>query len=222
MRKILFALAGLLLTFPVHAADKAGPATIAPAVADASASELRLPFHGLHIGAVLGHASGALRDAEGFQIPRDGYTVGGLIGYDHRLSTLPGVVVGAEADLSVTDVSGSTGPGGFAVHGSSKVLGSVRARLGYSFGNTMLYATGGLGTTNAKINVDGLGSASNNHVKGIVYGAGLESYLIGNIGVRIEWLRFDWRGAGFASDAFDAGKFKGADDQIRAGLVFRL
>lgn len=223
LKLAIAALCGLVFTLPAFAADLAKPE---PAKV-AAEPELALPFQGLSIAVILGHAAGSIRDADGFQIPREGYTGGLGIGYDRRLSSVPGLVVGAVvvgvlADISLTEISGTQSAGAFAVHSSSKVLGTVRARAGLALGHTLLYGTGGLATTNGKVTFDGGGSADNNHVKGFVYGAGLESALFGNLGLRIEALRFDWRGAGFASDGFDAGKLRAHDTHIRAALVVKL
>ena len=219
MRRMIVALAAALLAFPAFAADKGAPPSVA--AVDALPDAAR-PFHGLYVGAVAGAAAGSLRDAEGFRIPRDGLTAGGLIGYSARISGVPGLVLGAEADLSATDISGSTSVDGFRITGSSKMLGSVRARAGVVMGQTLLYATGGLAVSNAELAVQSVGNASNNHVRGLVYGVGIEAVILGNLAVRVEGLQFDWRGAGFASDAFDAGRVRSEDRHIRAGLIVRL
>jgi outer membrane immunogenic protein len=213
-----FALAAATAWFgPALAADKAGPAPAAATVA-----ELKDPWTGPYIGAVLGHAAGLIRDETGFAIPRDGYTATGLIGYNHRLPGMNGILIGAEADIGATDISGATNPGGFQVKGSTKWLGSLRARVGYGHGSTMLFATGGVAMSNGRVAVESVGAVEAEKVRGIVYGAGIESFLFGNLGIRIEWLRFDWRGAGYTNDVIDAGKLKANDDHVRAGLIFRL
>ena len=76
MRKILAIIAGLIAV-PAYAADKGGPV-----VAQGPGETLALPFHGLYIGAALGHATGALNDTEGFKLPREGYTASALAGYN--------------------------------------------------------------------------------------------------------------------------------------------
>ena len=208
-------LAGLIALFalPAFAADKGGPA--APAVV----AEPAPAFHGLYVGAVAGHSAGTLNDAEGFKLPREGYTAGALIGYNHRL---PGFVIGGEIDLSVLDVAGSTNAGGFTVSGSSKVLASARARMGIPLGHTLLYGTAGLATTNGKLAVEDVGSNERNRINGWVAGAGIESMLFGNMGVRVEALRFQWDDRSFVIDGQDTGKLRSHDTHVRAGLVFKL
>ena len=208
-------LAGLLALFalPAFAADKGGPAPAAVVAEPAPA------FHGLYIGGMLGHSTGSISDAEGFKFPREGYTATGLVGYNHRL---PGVVLGAEADIGVTDVAGTTNVDGFTIKGSSKYIGSLRARVGAPLGHTMLYGTAGVAMTNAKLAVVDIGSGERDQVRGYVYGGGIESYLFGNIGARLEVLRYQWDKESFTIDGHDTGKLRSHDTHVRAGLVFRL
>jgi outer membrane immunogenic protein len=206
-------IAALLLSAPSRAADKAEPPVTTAPAAD------KLPFHGLYIGGLIGHATGQTRDAEGFTFPREGYTVTGLIGYNHRL---PGVVVGLEADLGATDVAGSTSAGGFTVTGSSKVLGSIRGRIGRAFGESLLYATGGLAMTNAKLAVETFGANEHNRVNGYVFGAGFETFAFHNVGVRLEALQYRWQDQGFVIGGADTGKLRSHDTHVRVGLIIRL
>jgi outer membrane immunogenic protein len=199
-----------------YAADKVAPA---PVVAQGPGETLALPFQGLYIGGAIGAADGQIRDSDGFKLPRDGLTASGLIGYNHRL---PGLVIGGEADLGLTDISGSQSAAGFTIRGSTKYLGSVRGRIGKAMGDSMLYATAGIAMTDGRVSVDDVGSASKNRINGWVYGAGFESFIFGNMGIRLEALRYEWRPEGLTSDAIDTGKLKSHDTHVRAGLVFRL
>ncbi len=214
MRKILAIIAGLIAV-PAHAADKGG----APVVAQGAGETLALPFNGLYLGGVLGAADGQIRDTEGFKLPRDGLTASGFAGYNHRI---PGIVIGGEVDLGLTDISGSQSAEGFTIRGSTKYIGSIRGRIGKPMGDSMLYATAGVAMTDGKIAVDDIASASKNRINGFVYGAGFESFIFGNLGVRLEALRYEWRPEGLTSDSIDTGKLKSHDTHVRAGLVFRL
>lgn len=216
MRKILAVIAGLLAV-PAYAADKAGPV-----VAQGAGETLVLPFQGLYIGGAIGAADGQIRDSDGFKMPRDGLTASGLLGYNHRVATMPGIVIGVEGDIGLTDISGSNSADGFTIKGSTKYLGSVRGRIGKAMGDSMLYATAGIAMTDGRIAVDDVGSASKNRINGFVYGAGFESFILGNMGVRLEALRYDWRPEGLTSDVIETGKLKSHDTHVRAALIFRL
>ena len=218
MRPLLAAALAVVLASPAIAADKGGPAS---AAAPAPAVEMAAPFQGLYIGALVGHTAGSINDAEGFKIPREGYTATGVLGYNHR--ALHGVVVGLEGDFGLTDVSGATNAGGgFTVRGSNKFNTSLRARLGFvPLSHTMLYATGGVALTNAKLAVDDIGSQEKN-TKGYVFGGGLESCVFGNMCVRGEVLRYQWLDQAYTIGGADTGKLGSHDTVARAGLVFKL
>lgn len=197
------------------AADLAKPAAPEPAKV-----EMVPAFHGLYIGALLGHSAGQINDPEGFKIPRSGYTGGVLVGYNHRL---PHLVVGLEGDFELTDISGETNAGGgFTVRGSSKLITSLRGRVGVPWGSTLFYLTGGPALTTAKLAVDDIGSSSDKNTKGWAFGGGVESYSFGNLGWRIEYIHNEWTGQSFTIDNANTGKLGSGDDRVRAGLVFRL
>jgi opacity protein-like surface antigen len=86
----------------------------------------------------------------------------------------------------------------------------------------MIYATGGLAMTNSKLAVEAVGSDSTNHLKGYVLGGGLETVLLGNLGLRLEYLRYQWRDQGYTIGGQETGKLGSHDDHIRAGLIVRL
>ncbi len=219
MPHIVAALAALtVFSVTVFAADLAAP----PAPAKPVVVAVEAPaFHGLYIGAQAGLAAGRISTEDGFRIPRDGYTAGGFIGYNHRVSGVPGLLVGGEVDLAVTDVSGSSGAGGFTIRGSSKVIASARARAGVVFGPALIYGTGGMAQTNAKLEVTDVGH-NEQLQRGIVFGGGIESMLLGNIGLRIEALRYQWDDRTFRFDGVDTRKIGARDTHVRVGLVIKL
>lgn len=216
--RIVYALLALLTSGAAYAADLAKPATAAPE--PAKVVEMVPAFHGLYIGALLGHSAGQINDPEGFKIPRSGYTGGVLVGYNHRL---PHLVVGLEGDFELTDISGETNAGGgFTVRGSSKLITSLRGRVGVPWGSTLFYLTGGPALTTAKLAVDDIGSSSDKNTKGWAFGGGVESYSFGNLGWRIEYIHNEWTGQSFTIDNANTGKLGSGDDRVRAGLIFKL
>ena len=125
MRKFLAAIAGLIaIPAAALAADKGAP----PVVAQGAGETLVLPFQGLYIGGAIGAADGQIRDSDGFKMPRDGLTASALLGYNHRVATMPGIVIGVEGDIGLTDISGSNSADGFTIKGSTKYLGCRRHR----------------------------------------------------------------------------------------------
>jgi outer membrane immunogenic protein len=209
-------IAGLATAIALSLSGAATAADLAPARSVAPAPDRT--FSGLYVAALAGLAAGQLRDEDGFKIPREGYTAGIALGLQRQSH---GLLVGAEADLALTDISGETNAMGFTVKGSSKALGSLRMRLGAVHGPALYYLTAGAALTNAKLAVDGLGDDTRN-TKGFVVGAGLETRIIGNMGLRLELLRYQWGDRGFVLTGAATPELKSHDTHVRGGLVFKL
>lgn len=152
-------------------------------------------------------------------------TGGGHIGYN---LSLMGVMVGVEADANLDstryglDIMGG-GTGSFETDWS----GSLRGRIGIPVGPVLLYATAGYAWTEATLNevsANG-GSFSANHTfNGVVYGLGAEAFVLPNMSLRLEALRYDYSaedisisGAQNALEEFDP-----SETVVRAGVTFHL
>ena len=217
MKRMLFAaIVALWGCAPAFAADKGG----APVVAQGPGETLVLPFQGLYIGGAVGHATGALNDTEGFKLPREGYTVSAIAGYNHRLPA--GIILGIEGDIGLTDVTGSTNAAGFTISGSSRWLGSLRGRVGKAFGHTMLYGTAGVAMTNAKLSAEDVGSDSRDRLNGYVVGAGIEAAVFDNASVRFEYLHYRWADQAYTIGGADTGKLGSHDNAARVAVTFKL
>jgi outer membrane immunogenic protein len=150
MKKIIIGTcSALFFTGSSFAADMAvkAPPMAAPVAA-------AYGWTGFYIGGNVGygwsHGTTDTFDAAGVLIDttthdRNGVFGGGQLGYNWQFS--PNWLVGIEADVSASDIKGTT----FActatgcASGSTKVddFGTVRARLGYVVNNFLLYGTGG-------------------------------------------------------------------------------
>ena len=148
----------------------------------------------------------AINAAGSASLSQDAFVGGALAGYSWQTGTM---VYGIEGDFGSMRLKGSvngtgTYPSGvlvpntgdpFAVSGSFETswLATLRGRLGYSFGNVMVFASGGLAFTELKTSgafndVEGLvpfigvGSSSASSVKtGWTIGGGAEMKLIPSI-----------------------------------------
>jgi outer membrane immunogenic protein len=98
---------------------------------------------------------------------------GGQIGYNWQMSGSRWVL-GAEADIQASGISETFIVLGEVVHTSSlDWFGTVRGRIGYAFGSSLLYSTGGLAF--GRINDDAFGEFKKNEtVAGYVLGGGYE------------------------------------------------
>lgn len=150
-----------------------------------------------------------------FDTGGNGFVAGGQIGYNWQFAH--NWVIGIEADLSWTDVNGSTtyspippGPTGAAAVAPSFVtmsrdvnwLATVRGRLGYAWDRVLVYGTGGVAWSNADyfgiesraggVNID-VASFSSTRV-GWVLGGGVEYALSQNWTIRGEYLFYSTDG----------------------------
>ncbi|MGA7323472.1 MAG: outer membrane beta-barrel protein [Rhodomicrobium sp.] len=161
---------------------------------------------------------------------------GGHIGYDWQRER---IVYGFEADLQEADINGSmrlAGGGAFATADTSlDWFGTVRGRLGYTFGNALLYATGGfafggvedkLTLVNPITNPPLSAASKNQTATGYSVGGGLESFFSSAWSVKIEYQYIDL-GSDTLSTALISGetataKFVHVYDTIRVGLNYHI
>src|SRR5262249_22979856 len=135
MRHILIASMAVALTMPVvaTAADLRQPAPVMPTKAVPFAP-LQFTWDGFYVGVNGGGGWGHARSDLTGGFGTSGGMVGGTAGYNAQFGN---IVVGVEADIDWTNVSGSTANGCPA--GNCKIegnwLNTDRGRLGYAFGN---------------------------------------------------------------------------------------
>ena len=168
-RTILTAVCALaLMPSAANAADMYAPA---PSYKDAP--YVGVNWSGFYFGANGGYAWNSANDqlydhffgagASTDGVSPNGAFGGGQIGYNWQGVLGPRTVIGAEADIQGAGISDSANwkVGATNVTTESRLdwFGTVRGRLGYSFGNALAYATGGLA----------YGSVHNSESGGTVY-----------------------------------------------------
>lgn len=185
-----------------------------------------------------------------------GFILGGQLGYLYQFDNR--LVAGVEADFQWSGIEGrlsgtgtltGTGalPGTFSFDAGSQVrwFGTLRARLGYAFDRTLLYATGGLAygqvrthadisVGNAGVPIPGLtGAVATSHTRwGWTVGAGLEYALAQNWSFKTEYLYVDLGTSNVLSSSVDDsanGFTAGANlkvttrfHTVRAGINYRF
>ncbi|WP_315756626.1 MULTISPECIES: porin family protein [unclassified Bradyrhizobium] len=166
MKKILLATVALAaLAAPAAAADLAARPTYTKAPVAAPV----LTWTGFYIGAMGGYAT--VEDNG-----PDGGLAGGTIGYNWQQGA---VVFGLEADAAWASIKSGDGViPGFLGTFNTKIqdTGSVRGRIGYAFGPTLVYATGGYAWAENKLTNTFLGTSVSDTKfhSGWTVGAGLE------------------------------------------------
>jgi outer membrane immunogenic protein len=96
-----------------------------------------------------------------------------------------GFLLGAEADLSAANVTGSAGP----FSGSLDYFGSIRGRIGYAVDRMLFYGTVGWAWGRGTVANGGL-SDRHGHF-GWTWGVGVEGAITQNLIARVEYLRLN-------------------------------
>jgi outer membrane immunogenic protein len=197
MKKLTVALCATTALFASQAvaADLGRPIYKAPVVVAAP-----MMWNGFYIGIngglAAGDASASITGVPGsLDITSRGGFGGGQIGYNWQFS--PNWVLGVEADFQGGSIEGSVSlnglGGGISAGSKTTAFGTARGRVGYAFGNSLLYATGGYAYGKNELFVTGLGggiSIERNH-SGWTAGAGLEHAFAPNWTAKVEYLYVD-------------------------------
>jgi outer membrane immunogenic protein len=146
-------------------------------------------------------ANGFAGTGRGFDA--DGGFGGGQIGYNWRRDHF---VFGIEADIQGSGVSDRSNLTVIANNGTAlgvasrqdlDYFGTVRGRLGYAFGGTMIYATGGFayGEVNDRVLLSNLGATAllrkDDTETGFVVGGGVEHYFAPRWSAKLEYQYVD-------------------------------
>lgn len=157
--------------------------------------------------------------------------VGGVhAGYDYQFSN--GIVAGIEGDIEAAGVGGKEsrdfGPFGFETRINWQ--SSLRARLGYGFDRTLVYATGGAALANSTYTVIGLslgGATGQDRTtrSGWTVGAGVDYALTDRITARLEYRHSDF-GRIHAYDLLPGGGTQSHHElnynAVRVGVGYRF
>lgn len=195
---------------------------------------------GAYIGANLGWGGGTdkydLAPVGGSSIGTlalnsSGVAGGGQLGFNYAIQNF---VVGLETDIAGTAISDRTDFSLFGapvLQGGSKLnyIGTVRARVGYSIGPTLLYVTGGFAyaDSSTRIDLNGLGSTDTNRMHiGYSVGGGVEYALTPAVSLRTEYLRAELDRKRLTTTANNGGAFEATHkptvNLVRAGVNFRF
>jgi high affinity Mn2+ porin len=208
---ILTLLACTTLTAPVFAAD------MAPAIAPGSPVFASNSWEGFYFGGHVGYAFGTssyLSNPPGLsaagqvglygQDGQFGPLFGGLqAGYNHV--TPSGLLFGFEADFSFPDEMKSNLPLTFPAAGPSlvndkvEIFGSLRGRIGYTFGDYLVYGLGGFAyNRDLATSTDAAGEVDSIFFwrPGWTAGAGVEVRLTPNWSAKLEYAFLDFARAG--------------------------
>lgn len=240
MKKFVIAAAVSVLSISgVSAADLYSPVPVyeQPAVSGA------FNWTGFYVGGHIGNGWGRVQDVNNAQsapVDTKGFFGGVQAGYNYQIDR---IVFGAEADLSVSGISGDWVSGAYFGKNSHKALGGLSARVGLALGSFLPYVRGGLalgwnehtlacgnpvhGSTCTNTWFD---AKASHLVAGYVIGAGLEVALNEKWSVKGEYAYTDFGSNGLrivdpniaATDARNDRRFSSKFQSVKLGVNYRF
>lgn len=188
-------------------------------------SALAMPgtWTGLYVGAHLGAGLGDIEttDLATASIDADTFLGGVHAGYNLQMGN---IVAGLEVDATWASSDGEqTTQGSLDITAGGDWITGARLRLGYTTGNWLLYATGGvaLGDIDVTLEDAGIDTSMSQTMVGYAVGGGVEMKLTDSWVARVEALHY-----GFAEEEFKSSLGTlGLDTDVttvRAGLSVRL
>ena len=108
-------------------------------------------------------------------------------GYNYQINN---IVVGVEADIAATPWAKKSGQNasGKIVEGRVSALASLRGRVGFTFDQTLVYATGGVGLVAASLSEPKFDGSINKTKAVGVFGLGIEQKLNSRVSIGLEGL----------------------------------
>lgn len=165
------------------------------------------PFGGIHVGFLIGR----------------GNLAGGIEG-DFNFETA--------SESAAVDLTSLGAPVSASAEYRYNASASVRGRLGYSFDNLMIYGTVGYAWADTSLDVSVMpgGSAHfSQSFEGLVFGAGVEAFVMPRVRLRVEALHYDYATIegdlpALPSLGVSASKYEidPSATVIRAGVTFKL
>jgi outer membrane immunogenic protein len=160
----------------------------------------------------LGGTGGALLDDV------EGWAIGAKLGYDKQVGN---IVVGVITDGFYSFADGG-GQGGAPFKSDLDYYGTVRGRLGYSFGRLMAYGTAGYAYGELEVTGTGPGGTSASEMlSGWTYGGGLEYFWNRDINLHAGYRRIDFDDQTFSSLPGNQNTLSPEMDIIDFGLTTR-
>ena len=229
-RLVIWAAAAGLLSMAAVAADLPSYDPYQPD-GPIEAASAGYDWSGFYAGAQLGYAWGGadaedVTDGDSFAYDPSGW-VGGLhLGHNWQWDAF---VAGLEGDVELAGVDDADEEDGVEVSSEADWQGSVRARLGGSFGNILVYGTAGAAYSDINNGVASEATSAtdsfDNGRWGWTAGAGLEVGMTQNISLRAEYRYSDFGTETVASDDAvpgDAFDFDESWHSLRLGASYNF
>jgi outer membrane immunogenic protein len=188
-------------------------------------------WNGFYIGGHLGGAFSGSNDFNGAVLSdSSARLLGGIqAGMDWQFA--PNWVLGTEGQYSWLGKNNLTAtfPGGYVYTNDQRGLGSITARIGYTWGLGLVYVKGGYAYSdnNERVTLGGVPTAfllNGNHSNGWTVGAGVEYMFAPSWSVKGEYMYYDFGSTRFVTPAALApfGSFRTDDHTLKLGVNYRF
>ena len=147
----------------------------------------------------------------GSTISNNGWIGGAYAGANHQLGS--NVVVGVEADVTLTGKSGTSG----TTTVSNPWNGTLRGRLGFAMDRLMVYGTGGLAVGKVDVYDTVVPTSESATQVGWTAGAGIEGALTDHVIGRVEY-----RYTNLGSSSFTPGTVSYSSNDVMGGIGFKF
>jgi outer membrane immunogenic protein len=162
----------------------------------------------------LGGTGGALLE------DTEGWAIGGKLGYDKQIGN---IVVGGITDAFYSFADGNGQGAGAGLYKSElNYYGTVRGRLGYSFGRLMAYGTAGYAYGELEVTNFGTGASASQTLSGWTYGGGIEYFWNRDLNLHAGYRRIDFDDQTFSSLPAAYNTLSPEMDIIDLGLTTRF
>lgn len=154
----------------------------------------------------------------------DGFLGGVQVGYNHQINNL---VLGVEADFSVSGIDGESGDLEFAdefYETNIDWFGTVRGRVGFAADRTLIYATGGFayGDVENRYLFGGTEFSEDDLSTGWTAGGGVEHAFTDNVTVKLEYLFVDLGDQSFDTFAEQEAEFDNQFHTVKLGFNYKF
>jgi outer membrane immunogenic protein len=190
-------------------------------------------YGGATVGYGFGTSDGYLqRNANHGEASNDpsGGLLGLTLGYNHQIA--PQWIIGVEGDISFADITGEQNMQIWDGHywvGSWDAFSTLRGRLGYVMGATLLYGTGGLAALSSSESIHGDNGNQSTDAHGWragwVVGFGVEHAFTDRLSGKVEYLHAgfdDITGSTVEEGAPRPYRFSSDLDLVRVGLNYKI
>ncbi|MGO9392955.1 outer membrane beta-barrel protein [Rhodoblastus sp.] len=192
-------------------------------------------YAGVAAGGVWGPASVSQPGFESAKLNGSSGALAGLAGYNMQFGQF---VAGVEGEMGWQNTTGSAnfidGSSGLPYNASlnSEYEMRIRGRVGYAFGNALIFAAGGLSVTGERVNLGGPGGYATvrNDLTGYNIGGGVDYAFAPNWVARVEYIRDNYNTLPYNFSGASANNLVPFNDRlvsasnntIRASLIYNF